>query len=152
MWATCEPTTRITSWSPGRTRALETMLTSLPAGDVPQRADEVNYVMVVADGMGGHAAGEVASRLAISGLVGLALDVPDWISWVDEDHVPEIGAARPSSRTGDRGDPIERGHQDAALRGMGSTMTGVRSPGATCWSPTSATRARTCYVPDGWIA
>ena len=59
-----------------RATRLETMLTSLPAGDVPERADEVNYVMVVADGMGGHAAGEVASRLAISALVGLAWTYP----------------------------------------------------------------------------
>ncbi len=52
-------------------RSMETMLSSLQPGDVPERADEVNYAMVVADGMGGHAAGEVASRLAISALITL---------------------------------------------------------------------------------
>jgi protein phosphatase len=111
------------------TRALETMLTSLPTGDVPQRADEVNYVMVVADGMGGHAAGEVASRLAISALVDLALDIPDWIFWVDEDHAPEM-ERRAREVVQEVGSIlIERGRQDAALRGMGSTLTAARCYG-----------------------
>jgi serine/threonine protein phosphatase PrpC len=111
------------------TRSLETMLTSLPAGDVPARADEVNYFMVVADGMGGHNAGEVASRMAISALVNLGLQVPDWFFKVDEEHVPEIeGRAR---RIVQRvaSELTERGHRDAALRGMGSTLTAARSFG-----------------------
>jgi PPM family protein phosphatase len=111
------------------TRALETMTTSLPAGDVPVRADEVNYVMVVADGMGGHAAGEIASRLAISALVGLALDIPDWIFWVDAEHAPEMErrAREAVQQVGSL--LIERGRQDSALRGMGSTLTAARSFG-----------------------
>ena len=111
------------------TRALETMVTSLPAGDVPERADEANYVMVVADGMGGHAAGEVASRLAIGALVGLALDIPDWIFWVDQETAPEIQrrARHAIERVGSMLN--ERGSEDSALRGMGSTLTGVRSCG-----------------------
>jgi protein phosphatase len=111
------------------TRALETMLTSLPAGDVPERADEVNYVMVVADGMGGRAAGEVASRLAISALVGLALHIPDWIFWMDEKHAPEIErrAREAVQQVGSM--LIERSRQDSALSGMGSTLTGARSCG-----------------------
>ena len=111
------------------TRSLETMLTSLPAGDVPERADEVNYVMVVADGMGGHAAGEVASRMAISGLVRLALDVPDWFFRVDPEHALEIEQRARHVVQQIGSELIERGRQDASLRGMGSTMTGARSFG-----------------------
>ena len=100
------------------TRSLETMLTSLPAGDVRERADEVNYMMVVADGMGGHAAGEIASRLAISAMVSLALQVPDWIFTVDEESAPEMKrrAQKVVQQVGSI--LIERGRQDAALRGI----------------------------------
>jgi serine/threonine protein phosphatase PrpC len=59
-----------------------TMLTSLPPGDVPERVEEVNC-MILADGMGGHAAGELASRSRSARLVSLALDIPDWILKLD---------------------------------------------------------------------
>src|SRR5262245_33358020 len=65
-------------------RSLQTLMTSLPAGHVPDMAEEVNYVMIVADGMGGHVAGEVASRMAIADLIGLALELPDWILRMDD--------------------------------------------------------------------
>jgi protein phosphatase len=111
------------------TRSLQTMLSSLPDGDVPERADEVNYVMVVTDGMGGHAAGEVASRMAISALVGLALEIPDWIFRADEKHLPEM---RRRMREAVQQVSVmlnERGREDSALRGMGSTLTAARSCG-----------------------
>jgi PPM family protein phosphatase len=111
------------------TRALQTMQTSLPAGDVPERADEVNYVMVVADGMGGHAAGEVASRMTISALVGLALQIPDWIFWADAEHAPEIERRTRQAVEQVGAMLIDRGREDAELRGMGSTLTAARSCG-----------------------
>jgi len=111
------------------TRALVTLMTSLPPGDVPDRTDELNYVMVVADGMGGHAAGEVASRLTIRALVALALQIPDWILRVDPGHAPEIErrAREAIQQVGSM--LVERGRQNASLRGMGSTLTGARSFG-----------------------
>jgi serine/threonine protein phosphatase PrpC len=110
-------------------RALQITMTSLPAGAVPLLSEEVNYVLIVADGMGGHAAGEVASRMALSALVALALDTPDWILRADEGYqgtledrarqrVQEVGALL-----------VDTGRRDATLRGMGTTLTAARSLG-----------------------
>jgi protein phosphatase len=110
-------------------RALETMLTSLPPGDVPDRAEEVNYVMIVADGMGGHAAGEVASRLAIRALISLALELPDWIFKLDPGASAEL-ERRARNLVQQVGSVLfKKGREDSALRGMGSTLTGARSLG-----------------------
>lgn len=70
-------------------------------------------IFVVADGMGGHAAGEVASRLAVAGLAGLAeadsVSVDDLATAVAgaNDRILAAGQARPEQH------------------GMGTTLTGL---------------------------
>jgi protein phosphatase len=110
-------------------RSMETMLSSLPPREVPDRAEEINYLMIVADGMGGHAAGETASRLAIGAIASLAWEFPDWIFRVDKEHTPEI--RRRARRVVEQISSIlfELGQQDQRLRGMGSTLTAARSYG-----------------------
>ena len=102
---------------------METLLTNLPEGTVPARHADSAYGMLVADGMGGAAAGEVASRTAIRTLVDLALQTPDWIMRFDEDHAPQI-LDRMNVRFQQLRDVlIERARSDPKLLGMGTTMT-----------------------------
>lgn len=110
-------------------RYLETVLTTLPAGEVPNRADESGYAMIIADGMGGHAAGELASRMAIAGLVKLVLAMPDWIFRVDKSS-----AASATIRSQGRFKHLntlllEHGRRDPDARGMGTTLTAARIMG-----------------------
>src|SRR3982074_123091 len=60
-------------------RSLKTMMTNLIDGSLPERFDEVAYGMLVADGLGGCAAGEVASSQALIKLIELAVETPDWV-------------------------------------------------------------------------
>jgi PPM family protein phosphatase len=110
-------------------RSLETVLTNLPDGSVPARADELGYAMIVADGMGGHAAGEVASRMAISALISLSLDAPNWIGRIEEELMPELARRLRERLSTVNALIIDRGRRDVALRGMGTTMTALRSIG-----------------------
>src|SRR4051794_20259583 len=110
-------------------RYLETVLTTLPPGEVPERAEESGYAMIVADGMGGHAGGELASRMAISGLIKLVLAMPDWIFRLDE-----AVAADATERAKERfrhlnATLIEHGKQDLKSRGLGTTLTAARTMG-----------------------
>ena len=111
-------------------RYLETVATSLPAGELPERADEAGYVMIVADGMGGHAGGELASRTAIRELVRLALDLPDWIVRI-EDSTKALAEQRSKGRIrAINKQLLEQSRSDPSLRGMGSTLTIARNLGS----------------------
>ncbi len=105
-------------------RFLERLFTNLPEDEMPPRFDETGYAAVVADGIGGSAAGEVASKLAITTLINLALGTPDWILRLDGDSVPR----RLQRRFRERFDQIravmtEQASTDPTLHGFGTTMT-----------------------------
>jgi protein phosphatase len=110
-------------------RFLEKVITSLPATEIEDRTEEVGYAMILADGMGGHAAGERASRIAIRELVKLALARPDWIFRLDE-SVAADAKTRSKERFQDLNALLlNEGEQDSDLRGMGTTLTAVRNMG-----------------------
>jgi protein phosphatase len=74
----------------------------------------------VADGIGGHAAGEVASSLAIESLTATLVGTPS----------PE--GLRSGMRRANR-DVLDAASRDPRLRGMGTTLTAVLAEGKTAW-------------------
>ncbi len=111
-------------------RSLRTLLTNLPPGDLPEETSETAYGMLIADGMGGMAAGEVASRTAISTLVGTVVRDPDWILRFDEASAPDVLARTAERFHAVHGKLMELAERDPNLAGMGTTMTVACSFGA----------------------
>jgi protein phosphatase len=111
-------------------RSFETLMTNVPDGDVPRQVQESGYGMLVADGMGGMAAGEIASRLAIQALVQIVLEVPNWILLVDELTEPQLRARMSRYFQEVDSEVAKQQATDPSLAGMGTTMTLAYSLGA----------------------
>ncbi len=111
-------------------RVMRTLATNLPESDVPPRSSETAYGMLVADGVGGAAAGEVASRTAIAVLVDLAIETPDWIMRLDEPLANEVMQRMERRFQRIHEVLVERAKADPTLRGMGTTLTLACSLGA----------------------
>lgn len=115
-------------------RYWEKIRTSLEAGDLPDRFDEIGYGMAVADGVGGAAAGEVASSMAIRVLVNLILNAAQWALKLDDPETREAelqGVKKRAEAYFEKVDHalIEYSEAYPRLKGMGTTLTGAYSFG-----------------------
>src|SRR5262249_18503065 len=105
-------------------RFLEVVQSNVPGEDLTQQFRETGHGMAVADGVGGHVAGEVASKNAVSTLLQLVLQTPDWIFRLDD----EERATEVIRRAVERFAMINRALTvdavvDPTLKGFGTTMT-----------------------------
>jgi serine/threonine protein phosphatase PrpC len=110
-------------------RKQETLLTNIPDDQQSQPAGEAGYSMIVADGMGGMAAGEVASRLAITTALKLVNKSAKWGFKINPKEARELFDrincyVREIDKT-----LTEKGDADPRLFGMGTTLTAVYSMG-----------------------
>jgi serine/threonine protein phosphatase PrpC len=104
-------------------RTFGVVATNMPPGSLPDPVDEVAYGMVVADGMGGMAAGEKASQLAIRTGVDLVLNSGKWATRIDDLEARQlIGRMRDYFHKVDSV-VIGQARNDRQLNGMGTTLT-----------------------------
>jgi protein phosphatase len=104
-------------------RSLEPLMTNMPAGYLPERLAEYGYGMLVADGMGGAAAGEVASRMAINLLVKLIIDTAKWGRRIDEQEAEALMDRIEGYYMAIHSELIRQGEIDPSIAGMGTTLT-----------------------------
>jgi len=116
-------------------RYLERIESSLPESLIAPRTEEFAHIMMVADGMGGMAAGEVASQTALVTAVHQLLAASRWALKLDDPATRESKIAEMWERS--RG-YLSRVHEairaqaerDPSLAGMGTTFTGAYCVGS----------------------
>ena len=105
-------------------RSIENLSTNLRANLLEPNYQITGYGMFVADGMGGMAAGEVASSMALTNLIELILDTSDWTLALKRSKDVKTVMHRMKHRFL-KIDEMLRGEaeSDSMLRGMGTTLT-----------------------------
>jgi protein phosphatase len=110
-------------------KAMRVCKTSLPDDGKTQFSEEEGYLIVVADGMGGVAAGERASALAVESVEAFVLNTLKWFLHLSgHDEQVLLGELRQALERADR-TVIERARSNPALYGMGTTLTMAYSVG-----------------------
>ena len=105
-------------------RSLENLYTNLDAAVVAPPHNLTGYGLLVADGLGGMAAGEVASRIALTKLVDLVVKTPDWIMGLKRTQHAEAVLARMTDRFMKIDATLKKhADQNESLGGMGTTLT-----------------------------
>jgi PPM family protein phosphatase len=92
--------------------------------------EQLSHLFVVADGMGGHKAGDVASAMAVAGIENLVLNTMGWLFSLPGDAV--LDEMREALRTTDRW-LEEAGGRQPELHGMGTTLTVAYLTGQTLY-------------------
>lgn len=110
-------------------RSMHTVHTNMPAGSIPDRYGEEGYGLLVADGVGGTSAGDVASQTAVATLIRLVMDTPDWIMRIGDREADAV-----MERTIHRYRAIDeelraQGAMSPEWLGMGTTMTVAHNVG-----------------------
>lgn len=105
-------------------RSLERIATNLDEHLLQQNYSLTGYGLLVADGMGGMAAGEVASRMALSNLIELIVDATDWTLALRRERDVKTVLERMTRRFFQIDKTLrEEGARDESLEGMGTTLT-----------------------------
>jgi PPM family protein phosphatase len=104
-------------------RSLEPLMTNMPPGQLPERLAEYGYGMLVADGMGGAAAGEVASQMAINLLVKLIIDTAKWGRRIDEQEAEALMGRIEGYYEAIHSELVRQAENNPAITGMGTTLT-----------------------------
>lgn len=102
--------------------------TSLPEDWETKFADDEGHLMVVADGMGGVAGGEKASRMAVQTIEGFVLNVVKWFLHLESEQAALVSELRKAFSRADAS-VIHRAQTDPGLQGMGTTLTVAYSVG-----------------------
>jgi protein phosphatase len=115
-------------------RYLERIDSNVPEPAVPPWFEQEGYIMMVADGMGGMAAGEIASHTAIGSMIRMVIESPRWTFNLDDPSTreTEIQQLWELARTlvGKVHDAVrDRAAADPTLAGMGTTLTSAYSVG-----------------------
>jgi serine/threonine protein phosphatase PrpC len=110
-------------------RCFETLQTNLHPGEIPHWSAERAYGLAVADGMGGCAAGEVASHLALRAVVEHVLRTADWIMRDPCAHGEKIEERMNERFAAASASISKQATRNPAWSGMGTTMTLAVSTG-----------------------